>query len=64
MKKYLNTYLILCFSYWLIHPTIIKVFVGQGKIGVNDYFAITPIIESFLIGLVFTIIFNFLLIRR
>jgi len=64
MKKYLGTYLMLSFACWLIHPTIVDVFVNGGEIGRSHYFAINAIMKSLMLGLVFTIIFSFISIRR
>ena len=54
----------LSFACWLIHPTIVDVFVNGGQIGMSHYFAINAIMKSLMLGLVFTIIFSFISIRR
>jgi hypothetical protein len=54
----------LSFACWLIHPTIVDVFVNGGQIDMSDYFDIEPIMKSLMLGLVFTIIFNFISMRR
>tara|TARA_B100001250_G_scaffold201823_1_gene173016 strand:- start:147 stop:341 length:195 start_codon:yes stop_codon:yes gene_type:complete len=64
MKKYLNTYLMLSFACWLIHPTIVDVFVENEPIDRAAYFNGEPVITSLMLGLVFTIIFSFISIRR
>jgi hypothetical protein len=64
MKKYLKTYIMLSFACWLVHPTIVDVFVGGKQIGISHYFDISPIMKSLMLGLVFTIIFSFISIRR
>jgi len=64
MNKYLNTYLMLSFACWLIHPTIVEVFVNGNNIGMSHYFSINAIMKSFMLGLVFTIIFSLISMRR
>jgi len=64
MNKHLNTYLMLSFACWLIHPTIVEVFVNGNNIGMSNYFSINAIMKSFMLGLVFTIIFSLISMRR
>jgi len=54
----------LSFACWLIHPTIVKVFVENESIDRAAYFSGVPVITSLMLGLVFTIIFSFISLRR